>query len=191
MLTLTDFADQAVILPVVFLTAAAFFAAGWWRAALVWICVVPGTLFVVLFTKLCLLGCGPIVPGFWELRSPSGHTASAALICGGLGGLMIPRRERLHIALLLAAGAAVLVGCSRLFLGAHTFADVVAGAVIGILGTYILVRHAGVRPKRLRYMPGIIIVLLTGVAISHGFHLQVEPWINVHAFSLETAFCVD
>jgi hypothetical protein len=34
MLSLTDFADQAVILPVVVLTAVALMAAGWRRAAL-------------------------------------------------------------------------------------------------------------------------------------------------------------
>src|ERR1043166_4884615 len=87
MIFLTDFADQAVVLPVVLVVALLLAATGWWRGAVVWLGVVGGTFGVVLFLKLVFMSCQPVfIP--WELRSPSGHTAAAAVVAGGVRALI-------------------------------------------------------------------------------------------------------
>src|SRR5271165_5706424 len=82
MMFLTDFADQAVVLPVVAAIAMILAATGWWRGALVWLGVVGLTFGAVLLLKLGFLACGPVFTP-WELRSPSGHTAAASMVAGG------------------------------------------------------------------------------------------------------------
>jgi membrane-associated phospholipid phosphatase len=178
MLSLTDFADQAVILPVVVLTAVALVAAGWRRAALAWLCVVPATLLTILAGKLILLGCAGYEPHGWDLHSPSGHTASAALVCGGLSGLMIRTQQRMAIAMLLAAAGASVIGSSRLSLQVHSVSDVIIGGAIGIAGAFVLVWQAGVPPRRLRYLPAIAASLAFCVILFHGRHLRAESWIT-------------
>src|SRR5258708_39101880 len=87
MMFLTDFADQAVVLPVVVAVAAVLLALGWRRGALVWLGSVCATFGVVLFLKLGFLACVPVF-GPWELRSPSGHTAAASVVAGGFVTLL-------------------------------------------------------------------------------------------------------
>ena len=181
MQNLTDFGDQGVILPLFVLAALAFTVAGWRRAALVWVFVVPATLLIVSFGKLYGLGCGASLPEGWDLHSPSGHTASAALIGGGLAGLLLPIRRRMATALLCAAMSATLIGCSRLSLQMHSVTDVAAGAAIGIAGAYVLVWQAGVRPRPLRHLPLLGAILLMGALAFHGTHIPAESWIIGHA----------
>src|ERR1700722_3268120 len=83
---LTDFADQAVVLPVVAAVAIVLFAQGWRRGALVWLGVVSATFAAVLVLKLAFQACGPVF-GPWDLQSPSGHTAAASVVVGGFVAL--------------------------------------------------------------------------------------------------------
>ena len=85
---LTDFADQAVVLPVAGAVLVLLLATGWRRGALAWAGCVSGVLAVMLALKLVTLACGWRVP--WTgLYSPSGHTAASAVVYGGLLALLI------------------------------------------------------------------------------------------------------
>src|SRR5476649_744774 len=103
---LTDFADQAVTLPIVASVALVLAVLGWWRGALAWLAVVGVTFGVILVLKLGLMACEPVF-GAWSLRSPSGHTAAAAVVAGGLAALLTERR---WIVLLVAVAASVTIG---------------------------------------------------------------------------------
>ena len=84
---LTDFADQAVVLPVAGLVLVLLLAIGWRRGALAWAGCVAGVMAVMLALKLVTLACGWRVP--WTgLSSPSGHTAASAVVYGGLLALL-------------------------------------------------------------------------------------------------------
>lgn len=65
---------------------------------------------------------------------PSGHTLNAIVICGVLAYLLILRRRttaaRVTIAV-TAVVAAIVVGLTRVLLGAHWFTDVLAGWLLG------------------------------------------------------------
>lgn len=64
---------------------------------------------------------------------PSGHTASAAATYAAVALLMGSHRSRRTKALLagIAGALTVIVGASRVLLGAHWFTDVLAGAALG------------------------------------------------------------
>ncbi len=167
----TNFADQAVILPLVLAIGCTLAALGWVRGALAWVLAVSAILALMLSLKLVAFACGPP-----ELRSPSGHTAAAAVVLGGLAVVLgHGRRGR---AVLLAAGlGCVLIGISRLILGVHTAPEVAVGGTVGIGGALALRWLAGTPPRGLR--PGwLAAVAVTVVVLFHGWHLDAEPRIH-------------
>jgi len=178
---LTDFADQAVVLPLIATVALMLGVLGWRRGALAWLVAVGCSFAAVLLFKLVFTTCGPALgPG--ALRSPSGHTAAAALIVGGIAvALGSDRRHAAAIALL----AAVLIGATRVALGLHTAAEVVLGAALGVLGVIGFAFAAGKPPAlRLRWM---FVAVIAVALLLHGQHLHVEGQIRAAAFWL--SFC--
>ena len=181
---LTDFADLAVVLPFAAAVGFSLLFAGWRRGAVAWAVVVPATLGAVLLGKMVVAACGAYPPFhalFHGLRSPSGHTASAALVYGGLLSLLLPepRRglRRPFAAFVIAGVFAVLFGGTRLALHVHTRTDVLAGAALGIAGALVLARFAGPRPTRLRLALPVAAGLLV-VLLFHGRHLRAEDQID-------------
>lgn len=169
---LTDFGDEAVVLPLMLAVGLALALGGWRRGAAAWLIGIAVTLTAALLGKLILLGCEPLP--MLGLRSPSGHTAAAAVACGGLLGLLAPRGWRtLPLAAGGAAATAALVGLSRLALGAHSLSDVLAGAVLGIAGAVLLARLAGDRPTDLRRVSPVAAALAAAL-LFHGIHLHAE-----------------
>lgn len=182
---LTDFADLAVVLPFAVAIGVSLLWAGWRRGALAWATVVPATLASVLIGKMLVAGCGAYLPLhaslYHGLKSPSGHTASAAVVYGGLLSLLLPepRRglRRPFVAVLLAGLFATIVGGTRLALHVHTRTDVVAGAALGIAGAMVLARLAGPRPEKLKLGRPLAFALLI-VLLLHGSHLRAESQID-------------
>jgi membrane-associated phospholipid phosphatase len=169
---LTDFADQAVILPVVLAVAIALAAQGWRRGALTWLLVVGATFFATLMFKLMFLSCSPIF-GPMDVHSPSGHVAAATVVSGGLAAMLTRRRHSILPAALLAA---IVIGMSRLVLGMHSLPEVVIGALVGLAGAAALMRFAG-QPPRLKIAPLVAVVVVVAM-IFHGFHLPAEAAIR-------------
>ncbi len=169
----TDFADQAVILPLTFAIAVTLAVLGWFRGALAWTLAIGGTFGVMLGLKLVFIACGQMVPET-GLRTPSGHTAAAAIVVGGLIALTgLGSASRMTVAVLSAVGAAVLFGFSRLWLGAHTLSEVIVGGCVGSAGALVLVWLAGQPPASLR-TDRLAAVVLAVVILFHGFHLPAE-----------------
>jgi len=104
--------------------------------------MVGATFALMLTLKLVAYACAPPV-----LRSPSGHTAAAAIILGGLAVALGAGRDR--AVLLAAAAGAALIGASRLLLDVHTAPEVALGGLVGIAGALGLSRLAGPPASRL------------------------------------------
>jgi len=173
---LTDFADQAVILPVVLAIAIALAVQGWRRGALIWLIVVGATFSATLTFKLVFLACSPLF-GPMDIHSPSGHVAAATVVGGGLAAMIFRQRASILPVALLAA---VVIGVSRLVLGMHSFPEVVVGAFIGLAGAVAMLRFAG-PPPQLRVAP-LIAVIVVVAALFHGLHLPAEAAIRHTAF---------
>lgn len=170
---ITDFADQAVILAVALSIAISLLRVGWGSAARVWSLCCGATLGALGVAKVAVFALGPfrLVP---LLDSPSGHTASAAILWGGLGLLLLPPARRLTIGLPIAAAFAALIGATRLALQVHTLPDVLAGAAIGLAGATVLALRLDEPPapfRRLRLVVGPLVV----AALLHGQRLPAEP----------------
>ena len=174
----TDFADQAVMLPLIAAVALTLGALGWWRGAAAWLLAVGATFASVLMLKLLFGAC----LGVPSLRSPSGHTAAAAMFAGGMTAIVGLDRRRVAA----AAGLAVLViGVTRLVLGEHTAPEVALGGVLGLSGALGFARLAASVPRlRLRWLFAIIVAM--GLLL-HGRHLNAERYIR--AASAAIPFC--
>lgn len=181
---LTDFADQAVILPLVLAVSIGLASQGWRRGALVWLGVVAATFAVMLSLKMAFLACTPYF-GPMDIRSPSGHVAAATVVTGGLAALLT---RRVGSILPIAALAAVVIGFSRVVLGAHSLPEVMLGAAVGLAGAVALIRLAG-PPPRLRMLPLMLLIVLV-TAVFHGLHLPAEAAIRHSALSAAKYFDV-
>ena len=162
MQAITDFADQAVVLPLTLAIGLTLFALGRNRAARAWTVVVLGTLTVMLVLKIVFLAYAPVWPSL-TLRSPSGHVAAAAAVYGGLAWLLGVRW-----AWLVALAVAAVIGGSRVSLGVHNPAEVALGAAVGMLGALALTALAGPTPRRSLRWP---LLAATGL-VWMGFHGQ-------------------
>ncbi len=180
---LTDFADEAVVLPLALAVGLVLLALGWRRGAAAWALAVGGTLAVMLVLKVAGWACGPPL-----LRTPSGHAAAAAVICGGLV-LIVGRRDRPHRVLFMAVLAAAVVGVSRLLLGAHSVPEVLIGGAVGIAGASLLARLAGPPPQglRARWVAAVVVVVLV---LFHGTRLPAETHIGGFALRIAQQFRV-
>jgi membrane-associated phospholipid phosphatase len=166
---LTDFADQAVLLPLAITVALCLGISGWWRGAAALMIGVGTTLTVMLVLKIAFIACGPDV----ALRSPSGHTATAAAMTGAL---MVVLADRPRWALPAAVLAAALIGASRLALGVHTPLEVVVGAAAGIGGAALTAWLAGPMPDFRRNRA--VLAALVVVVLLHGMRMPAEAHIR-------------
>ncbi|MFC7167387.1 phosphatase PAP2 family protein [Halospeciosus flavus] len=88
---------------------------------------------------------------------PSGHATGSAAIYGSLGALLGRWSERARYA--VAAGIAVFVSFTRLFLGVHYLLDVVVGLLLGAAFAWTVVRLT-----RERVVFGYVFAVAVGVA---------------------------
>lgn len=180
---LTDFADQAVVLPLAACVLLGLVAVGWRRGAACWAVAVAGVLAVTLALKLVAMACQSHL-GWADLRSPSGHTAAAAVVYGGLLALLAPpSRAGTWLAAVAGGMAALLFGLTRLALQVHTVPDVLVGAAVGVAGAVLMRHAAGPRPARLR-APWLLLAACTVIVVFHGERLEAEGRIHWLALDL-------
>jgi membrane-associated phospholipid phosphatase len=180
---LTAFADQAVLLPLAACVAIGFAVSGWRQGAIGWAAAVAGTLAVMLVLKLALIPCGRLLP-LTSLRSPSGHTAGAAVVYGSLLAIWI--RHRSGTAIWTAPVAlffVLLIGATRLALGFHSPIEVLIGGTVGLLGAILAVMLAGPPPARFRFRV-LALPMLVVVVIFHGLRLPAEAEIARLSFTI-------
>jgi membrane-associated phospholipid phosphatase len=180
---ITDFADQAVILPLVGVIWIALLAQRWWRGAIAWMLAIGATFAVLLVLKLAFIACWRTF-GTFHLHTPSGHVAAATVIVGGLGAIVLRRSH----AVAVAFGAAGLIGATRLLLGVHSTPEVILGALVGLGGTLLMIIIARSPPK-LRMKPIVFSVALV-LIVFHGLHLPAEAHIRLTALRVAKMLAV-
>jgi membrane-associated phospholipid phosphatase len=188
---ITDFGDQALVLPLAAGVGLIFALSGWRRGALAWASTIGATLCGILFLKLRFLACDAMVPEA-QLQNPSGHTAAAAVVYGGLvttvvGCLWDIQRWSIVCAVAIALPVSIVIGLSRLALDLHSVTEVVAGAAIGVAGAVSFVVWAGPPSGRIQVSPVVILVVAL-VAVLHGTRIPAEEAIKSVAAELVSFF---
>lgn len=175
MVFVTDFADQAVVLPLAAIVALVLGVMGWWRGLLAWVVAVVTTLGVMLALKLACLAWSQDLE--WGAPpSPSGHVASACVVYAGLAVLLLRGVLPVPILAALTIGIAVAMGYSRVELLAHDTAEVVVGAGVGVAGVLLLVVLAGPRPRVIGWP--VLGAAACTMLLFHGMHLPAETAIR-------------
>lgn len=126
---------------------------------------------------------------------PSGHSAQASALLGGIAWLL---RKKFLVAILLIL-LVLTVGFSRMWLGVHTPQDVVIGLLIGFSLIFILnaiINWAERNTNRYLYLSGItnffIIVALVYICYINSYPLDYingELLVNPHNSILTTIWC--
>src|SRR6266849_8566992 len=111
----------------------------WWPSLVTLIVAVPGGMLLNEWLKVVVHRHRPFVDGpfvDWSGYSfASGHTIGATLLYGQLALFVLPairRRRWRRLTVATAALFVLLVGFSRIALGAHYLSDVLAGIVLGL-----------------------------------------------------------
>ncbi|HEX5641934.1 MAG TPA: phosphatase PAP2 family protein [Thermoleophilia bacterium] len=131
-------AGSTVGVIVVALATAVYAVRRWrrWSVALFLLIVVAGQLLLSNLVKIAVERVRPDAPPFNVLTGPSfpsGHSTAAAAVWAAVAlvlGSGAPSRTRAALAG-IAAGIAVMVACSRVFLGAHWTSDAIGGLLLG------------------------------------------------------------
>jgi hypothetical protein len=179
---LTDFADQAVILPLTFASALGISLGGWKKGAVAWLLAIFATLAVVAVAKLAVFVLGPPAR-LPQLVSPSGHAASAPLLYGGLLYALLPGRAGRVAGVALGVAAGIAVAAMRVALGTHTVPDVVVGLAIGVAGLGVLC-HALGRPSEPFRRWGAVVLSGATLVGFHGLRMPAEAWLQMVARAL-------
>ncbi len=155
----------------------ALFALGWPRGAIAWALAVGATLGAVALLKLVFYACHGLAVAS-RVHSPSGHTAAATVVYGGLSLLLWPVAWPGRW--LVAPLVLVVVGLTRVALGLHTLPDVVVGGAVGLCGVLVLRRLAGPRPAGLKRSLVVAAAALP-LTLVHGRHLRAEDALRMSA----------
>ena len=175
MVFVTDFADQAVVLPLAGMVALVLGVVGWWRGLLAWAVAVGVTLGGILMLKLAaVVLCQDFDWG--DPPSPSGHVASACVVYGGLAVLLLRKLVPLPLLAVFPVAVAGAMGYSRIALMAHDTGEVLVGAVVGLLGVGLLSAMAGARPRVVGWP--VLGAAACTTLMFHGMHLPAEAAIR-------------
>ena len=162
---ITEFGSSEWIAIVLSLGVLFFIFKRWWLSLATLVVAVPGGMLLNELVKLIVHRHRPFVDGWfvdWSGYSfASGHTIGATLLYGQIALFLIPviKSHRGRVFLFSAATFVVmLVGFSRVALGAHYFTDVVAGMFLGT--SWLMICSVAARPLRRTVLPTVIAEVL-------------------------------
>jgi membrane-associated phospholipid phosphatase len=177
----TIFGDGAILVP---LSGAVFVYLIYTKQlplALEWALTIGICLLMTLCAKLLLLACGAAVPQM-DLRSPSGHVSFSAVFYGCaavLAGGKLTGWKRYAIGFGVTV-LIILIGVSRVRIGAHSTSETIAGFLIGLpcVAIFAYLRSRGeIQTDRL--IPITVILFLWAFALQQtGIHFSAERWIG-------------
>lgn len=139
MQVITDFASPLWVTCVAAVTGLVLWWKRSWYRLLAWVLVLPGGVVLGLLLKIAFHRRRPSFDNafviFQNYSFPSGHTMAAVLLYGLLAVFAVQSFDTWRRRALAIVGAVVmvlLVGFSRLYMGAHFLSDVLGGVAVGV-----------------------------------------------------------
>ncbi|MBL7236425.1 MAG: phosphatase PAP2 family protein [Komagataeibacter hansenii] len=171
---ITDFGDEATIIPLFVVTIVLFIVMGRTRNAVIWGSGIFLTFCCIVLSKMLGLLWGQFYGYDGRPFSASGHVASSAAVYGSLINMVIqPRFHSWLLAALPPLLVACLIGYTRLVLHAHTPMEVLAGTGIGTTAAVLIARTLPPSPSYL--MHWCAFALIPVVLFFHGYVMEAEP----------------
>ncbi|MCE2576848.1 phosphatase PAP2 family protein [Komagataeibacter sp. FNDCR2] len=171
---ITDFGDEATIIPLFVVTIVLFIAMGWKRNAAIWGIGIFLTFGCIVLSKMLGLLWAQFYGYDGHPFSASGHVASSSAVYGSLINMIFqPRFHSWLMAMLPPALIAALIGYTRIMLHAHTPMEVVAGAGIGTTAATLIARVLPPVPTFLVHW--FAFALVPVILFFHGYVMEAEP----------------
>lgn len=182
MIAITKLGDSGVLLPFAGLILLCLFALKARRTAVFWASAVAFCAIATLVAKIslqaCLLGWS-----LSDLRSPSGHTSLSATVYGSFALVVAAETTRWRRALALGTGALLIaaIAASRIYVHAHTGAEVIVGLLIGaVCVAWFAYGSSQSQDPRLPWK-ALVLAAILAVVVSYGSHLEIEQLIRAFA----------
>ena len=181
---ITDLGDAAVMLPAGIVIAAWLLLSRAWQSALLWLSLFGAGAILVVCTKIAYLGWG--MGGQLDFTGISGHAMTATSVLAVAGYFVGSKlsRSRAIVATALGCCVGVLVGISRIMVGAHSASEVVAGCALGGLVALVAVTGIRAKPKLVAAPLVLAVTLLTLELAVHGDQVPSEQLISKVALYL-------
>lgn len=190
---ISDAGDGAVLLPLALLLVAALWRYHSRAAATTLIAAIVACGAIMIVLKATLIACGQT----WNagVISPSGHAGMSTTVYGALGIIaarQAPRWQQPGIVLASWLFVAA-IALSRVILGAHSYAEVGLGLLVGFAALCLFAIPYFRRHKAPLNFAPLVALSLTTVVILHGIHLPVERLLNRIALfgRSATGVCLD
>ena len=162
---ITEFGSSEWIAIVLSISVLFFIFKRWWPSLVTLVVAVPGGMLLNELVKILVHRHRPFEEGWmvdWSGYSfASGHTIGATLLYGQIALFLIPLiKSRRGRALLFSAATLVivLVGFSRIALGAHYLTDVLGGMFFGLM--WLTVCLFALRPLQRISLPEVVAEVL-------------------------------
>jgi membrane-associated phospholipid phosphatase len=187
----TELGDAKVALPLAAVALALFAGLQRWREALFLAVAMGGAAVFVAGLKRVIHRVRPvdIYDGVAEYSFPSGHASMSIVLFGFLAFLLAVRAEPFWRRILYSVSIVLvlLIGFSRIYLGAHWLSDVVAGLAFGLawnsaLAIAYLHQSSGRLQPPIATAP-LAIGLGAALLISGGWHLQRDYTAELQRYS--------
>jgi membrane-associated phospholipid phosphatase len=174
---ITDLGDSAVMLPAGIAIAGWLLLSGTWRGALIWLSLFGAGAILVVATKVAYLGWG--MGQQLDFTGISGHAMTATSVLAVAGYFIGSKLSRSSPIVATALGYCVglLVGVSRIIVGAHSASEVIAGCALGGLVAIMAVTKIRAEPKFIAAPLIFGLILLALELIMHGEQAPSEPLI--------------
>ena len=172
---ITDLGDAAVTLPLALTTGLWLLQSTGWRVALRWALCLAAAAALVLASKLLHTGCGTVLERF-DMRVISGHAMLSSAVWSVFLGLLLRslRASWRQVGFVLGLMLAALICFSRVRLGAHTPAEVIAGWLLGGAVAFWVLRACRDAPKRLGKCLIAGVALLGLCTVAYGRHAPFQ-----------------
>lgn len=169
----SDAGDAAVLIPLATLLVIILWRYQAWAAASTLVVALAACASVMIVLKLVLIACGQS----WHagVVSPSGHASMSATIYGALGIVAARQMPRWRPAIIICSWLLIAaIAASRIVLGAHTYAEVGLGFLVGAGSLWLFaVRYFRLRPPPVNLALLAMLTLAT-IVLLNGTHLPAE-----------------
>ncbi len=165
-MSVTNFGDLAVLIPVAAIIMAWLTLTGRWRGALAYAISVTACLGATVLIKLLFLTHVVDLPG---VDNPSGHTSSSIAVYGDLAALValaLPWRERLVVIVGCIAWVAAII-YSRIELHFHSIGEAAIGTMVGLAAVWLFTRLYRAEPQRRGEIGLMLAVIVTVMIVLH------------------------